>query len=110
MIGWRVPSTWVYVACAFDAAATIETTVVVRNLPRSGGRGKESQMHTPGPFPASALKAAVAIGALYLRALGPLRLRVSRPVLRPVREHVRQCVLARRGRPHGLGLPDVHTR
>ena len=41
---------------AFDDAATIETTVVVRNLPRSGGRGKESQMHTPGPFPASVLR------------------------------------------------------
>lgn len=56
MIGGGCPSIMGVRRRAFDDAATIETTVVVWNLPRSGGRGKESQMHTPGPFPASVLR------------------------------------------------------
>ena len=62
------------------------------------------------PVPEKRPAATVDFGALHLRALGPLRLCVSRSALRPVREHVRSRVPARRGRPHALGLPGLHAR
>jgi hypothetical protein len=62
------------------------------------------------PVPVECPSASVTVGALHLRALGPLRLPVSRSALRPVREHVRHDVPARRGRPDALGLSGLHAR
>src|SRR5579859_3686768 len=61
------------------------------------------------PVPVKRAAASVTFGALYLRALGPLRLRVSRSALRLVGEHVRHRLPARRRWPHPLGLPGLHA-
>ncbi len=85
------------------------STAIPRNLPirwRDKGEPYAGTESVPGKRPATS----VTFGVLHLRALGPLRLRMSRPVLRPVREHVRPRLPARRGRPRALGLPKLHIR
>ena len=62
------------------------------------------------PVPGQRSTASVALGALHVHTLGLLRLHVSRPVLRSVREHVRHRLPARRRRPRELGLRELHTR
>jgi hypothetical protein len=60
----------------------------------------------PGQRPA----ASDPFGTLHLHTLGLLRLHVSRPALRSIRDHVRPRLPARRRRPHPLGLRGLHTR